>query len=355
MVIRVKGVKRVISKGRVYYYHRRTMTRLPGLPGTTAFMDAFAAAEGIAAAAPLPGTLGNLICGFRASPQFADLALRTRSDYQKIFDYLKPLDGVALAEIDTAYLNKVQDKTFATRKRRFANYVTQVLSRVFNWGRRRGLCESNPAANVETIRRRRDAPLVNRRWTDAELKAVMEAAPSELKLAVAIGAYLGIREADMLRVTWSAYDGTAFEIRQAKTGESLWVPVHRELRTLLDKAKETRRSPNIVVGARGKPFSQTGFQTRFFGLVREVREAGRVGAGLSFHGLRHTVGHKLAEAGADSRTIAAMLGQVTTAMAEHYSRHADRRHLARKAVAKLERTERAKRKTAADSGGKPEG
>jgi len=41
-------------------------------------------------------------------------------------------------------------------------------------------------------------------------------------------------------------------------------------------------------------------------------------------------------------------------MAEHYSRHADRRHLAETAIAKPERNQRAKRKTAADKGGKPE-
>ena len=53
--------------------------------------------------------------------------------------------------------------------------------------------------------------------------------------------------------------------------------------------------------------------------------------------------------------IAAMLGQLTTAMAEHYSREADRRHRARKAVAKWEQIERKKGKTEAGQGGKPQG
>jgi hypothetical protein len=39
-----------------------------------------------------------------------------------------------------------------------------------------------------------------------------------------------VREADMLALTWKSYDGKAFEIRQAKTGEPLWVPAHKELR-----------------------------------------------------------------------------------------------------------------------------
>ncbi|HUZ73183.1 MAG TPA: tyrosine-type recombinase/integrase [Stellaceae bacterium] len=357
MVIRMKGVKRVVSKGRVYFYHRKTMTKLPGEPGTTSFMDTLAAAENCAAAvtetSALPGTLGALIGAYRASPEFTELAERTRRDYQKVFDYLKPLDPLPLHEIDGAYLYQVRDKAFAKRRRRFANYVKQVLSRLFNWGKRRGLAPANPAADVDAIRRPRDAKSVNRSWKDAEIAAVLAAASPELKVAIALGAYLGLREADMLVVTWKAYDGTAFEIRQRKTGETLWIPAHAELRAILNAAKVRRTSPIIVVGARGQPYTQTGFQTRFFGLIRKLRLEGKIGDGLSFHGLRHTVGRKLAETGCDARTIAAILGHATTAMADHYSRHADRRQLARAAVAKMERAANRKRKTAADKNGKP--
>jgi integrase len=353
MVIRMKGVKRVVVKGHVYYYHRKTMARLPGEPGTTEFMDAFAAAErGMAEEANLPGTLGALFAAYRASPEFTGLADRTKRDYQKVLDYLKPLGPLPLLEIDRAYLYEVRDKAFKKRKRRFANYVIQVLSRLFNWAKRRGIADDNPAADIEPVRRPRDAPVYNRAWTDEEFETVMAAAPRELRVALALGGYLGLREGDMIAVTWKAYDGTAFEIRQNKTGEPLWVPAPKELRAILDKTK--RRSPVIVVGRRGRPYTTSGFQTRFFYLMRKLRNAGKVTRGLSFHGLRHTAGRRLAEAGCDPRTIAVMLGQKTTAMGEHYSRQADKRRLARSAVAKLERSGRKKRKTAADGSGKPD-
>jgi hypothetical protein len=41
-------------------------------------------------------------------------------------------------------------------------------------------------------------------------------------------------------------------------------------------------------------------------------------------------------------------------MADHYSRHADRRHLAREAITRLKRRGREKRKTRMDQSGKPE-
>src|SRR5437764_7274448 len=344
MAIRIRGVKAVRSKGRLYYYHRKSMTRLPGEPGTTAFMDRLRELQdGLAKPKnPLPGTVGALIREYRSSPEFTSLADRTRADYLRVFDYLKPLAGMPIAAIDGRFLYGVRDKAAAAKKRRFANYVIQVLRLVFNWGIRRAFCEKNPAVAVDLIRRPRHAPVVNRPWKLEELDAVLAAAPAELRIAIAIGAYVGLREGDMLRVTWACYDGSAFEVRQHKTGGSVWVKAHARLREMLDAAP--CRSPIIVVGARGRPFTQNGFQRRFFGLIRTLVAAKKVSPGLSFHGLRHTLGTLLAEAGCDERTIASVLGQATTEMAHHYSRTANPRQLARSAIERLEARNR-ERKT----------
>ena len=65
MLIRIKGVKRVVVKGHEYFYHRKTMTRLPGRPGTTEFMDALTKLDRIAAdqAEALPGYIGRIAGG----------------------------------------------------------------------------------------------------------------------------------------------------------------------------------------------------------------------------------------------------------------------------------------------------
>jgi integrase len=64
---------------------------------------------------------------------------------------------------------------------------------------------------------------------------------------------------------------------------------------------------------------------------------------VTFHGLRHTDGARLGDLGVDPRTIAAMLGDKTLAMAIHYSEGTDRRLRASAAVASLEEA-REKRK-----------
>src|SRR5216684_8294860 len=122
-IIRIKGVKVVRSKGRTYYYHRRTMTRLPDEVGTTEFMDALRNLDIGEEVKARPGTLGALITAYRSSPEFTGLADRTRSDYQKVFDYLKPLDPMPVGEIESGFLYALRDKANAKRKRRFANYL----------------------------------------------------------------------------------------------------------------------------------------------------------------------------------------------------------------------------------------
>jgi integrase len=57
--------------------------------------------------------------------------------------------------------------------------------------------------------------------------------------------------------------------------------------------------------------------------MAKLKQKGRIGPGLTFHGLRHTVGTLLVEAGCDIDTVRRWLGQKTLAMAIHYSQTAD--------------------------------
>src|SRR5262249_29118966 len=147
------------------------------------------------APAPQPGTLGALIAAYRASPEFELLAPRTRADYQKVFDYVKPLAGDPLLKITPNYVRDVRDAAFRKHKRRFANYVVQVLRLLFAWGHGR-FVDKNQAV-VPKLRRPRGAPKANRRWTRDELAIVLGAAPPELRLPIALAVCTGMRESDV--------------------------------------------------------------------------------------------------------------------------------------------------------------
>ncbi|HYN37705.1 MAG TPA: tyrosine-type recombinase/integrase, partial [Rhodospirillales bacterium] len=66
--------------------------------------------------------------------------------------------------------------------------------------------------------------------------AARAAGRPSLQLAVLLGACLGQRQGDILRMTWQQYDGQQVTLRQGKTGILIAVPVMSDLKTLLDEA-----------------------------------------------------------------------------------------------------------------------
>jgi site-specific recombinase XerD len=222
-----------------------------------------------------------------------------------------------------------------------------VLSLLFNWGKPRGITTINPAADVPKFKRPKHAAAANRPWSIAEFRAVMAALPPELRVALALGGFAGMRQQDVIAVTWASYDGSAIETRQLKTGDPPWVPAHKDLRSILDAERERRniaaahKKMEILIGARGKPLTGAGFRSRFFGIIRDLTATGTVEPGLTFHGLRHTAATLLAEAGCDAKDIdakdiMAVTGHKTVAMAEHYARRANLRKRAIAAIGRLE-------------------
>lgn len=344
MLMKLKNVHRVRSKGQVYLYHRKSKARLDvdqngRQRSQSEIVSAWQAEEdkisGIAKNAA-PGTIGSLIAAFRASPEYARLADRTRKDYSKIMDSLSSIEATPLSSLDSSMVLKIRDKAFRLHKRRHANYVVQVLSRMCSWGIPRKLIKSNPCDGVELIRKGREEPRANRPWKPSELSSVMAAVPVEMKAAIALGAYAGMRQGDVLRLPWSAYDGEAINYRQGKTGQEVWIPAHHDLRAILDETP--RRSPVIVTGIKGKPPTENGFRARLFDIIRKLEKAGVVGDGLTFHGLRHTAATALAEAGCPTREIMAITGHKTEAMVAAYTKGADQRRNASAAIRRLEET-----------------
>jgi integrase len=281
------------------------------------------------------GTLRGLIAAYRASPEFQQLAARTKSDYQNVLDYLEPMGELAMARLTSEGVLKARDKAYAKHKRRFANYLVQLLRILCAWGKPRGWNATNPAADIPMIRRPKALAPANRPWSDAELDAVLTRAPASLRLAVTLGVCTGMREGDVIRFLWSGYDGCSIQYRTGKTGAAIWLPAHRTLKAAHDAA--ARKQAVVIVGERGQPFTSNGFQSRFFKFIRKLEAEGAIQPGLTFHGLRHTVGRNLAEAGCDTRTIAAVLGHKTEDMARHYASTEDQRRRAGGAIKNLER------------------
>jgi site-specific recombinase XerD len=61
-------------------------------------------------------------------------------------------------------------------------------------------------------------------------------------------------------------------------------------------------------------------------------KAGKVCQRITFHGLRHTAATKLADAGADDKTIAAITGYKSMSQIQRYTRTASQKHRATAAI-----------------------
>jgi integrase len=53
----------------------------------------------------------------------------------------------------------------------------------------------------------------------------LERAPTHLHLRLLLALWTGQRQGDLLRLPWSAYDGTHIRLRQGKTGTRVVIPV----------------------------------------------------------------------------------------------------------------------------------
>jgi hypothetical protein len=139
-VVRVKGVKRYLSKGRWYYYHRGTGARLKADFGTGVFFAELAALERrVKREKALPGTLGLLLASYRAAPAFVDLAASTRRGYLNIMDLIRPLHEMPLADVSSPFIAGLRDKLAAQRGRRTANFVMAVISVACEHSKEQGL------------------------------------------------------------------------------------------------------------------------------------------------------------------------------------------------------------------------
>jgi integrase len=345
--VKVRGIKKVTvhKKGQTYtyFYHRKTKRRVEdagGIPLTPDDGVRFAAAvealdQLIDFRVPTTpdGTWGGLVTAYKASPEFHLLSQRTKRDYLRVLDYLKPLRRMPLVEMDTPFVLGVRQKAFGKMGLRWANYTVSVISVVHTWGGPHGWVKGNPAIEVKKLKKPKGARKVNRAWGIDEVQVTLGELDKGVLTAFAISIFAGFPEGDVIVMPWEADRGDRFIWDRKKTGNPIEQEIDPGLRVLLDQEKarvtawceeKGRKMPATIITTRsGKPFTESGFRASFFAVIRRLTKEGRVRPGLTFHGLRHTIGKWITDAGGNSRDVAAFLQQRTTAMGEHYSSEAD--------------------------------
>ena len=326
--------------GKMRAYHRRSGTPIDLTKAPLGSAEFFAECARITAlkaiATPAkPGTLGMLVSQYRANASFTDLAPHTRRDYERMFEYLRPINDTPLARFDRPLVVGIRDKA-GQRGRRFGNYVKAVLSVLFSWAVERGLMDGNPALLIKSIRRKRGTPEANRPWSDSERHAVLDVAPAYMRPALALMMFVGLGPGDALALPRTFYKQGEIATRRSKTDVPVFWPAPSALRDVLDGAP-VHDAMTLCANSNGKPWTIGGFHTSWRKLRIKLEREERVQAGLTLYGLRHTVAVMLREAGLHERAIADALGQKTIEMARHYAKGADLRRTMADVSAALEK------------------
>ena len=274
--IPVKGFQIFVDRhGRPRCYHRSTRIAIDLTKSPIGSAEFFAECARITAMTmprekPRPGALGMLITAYRGHEAFLNLAPRTQQDYQRVFDYLKPIENTPLSQFNRPLVVRIRDKA-TNRGRRFANYVKAVLSILFSWGLERGYVQNNPAQNVKNVRRPKGTPSANRPWRDEERHVVLDHAPAHVKPAIALMMFTGLGPKDALKLPRTHYRDGEIATRRSKTGEPVFWPVPDELRRILAAAPK-HDAITLCANSNGKPWTGDGFRAswRYIRLRLEI-------------------------------------------------------------------------------------
>lgn len=282
-----------------------------------------------------PGTLGMLIKNYRASQKFKKRAVRTQSDYQKVFDWLKPIEDTPLERFTRSLVAQIRDKAEEQHKFRFANYVRSVLSVIFTWGMEYDYVKENPVEHVSLAERPKTLPRANRVWTDAEREVVLSALPPHMLLPISLMMFYALDPQDSLALPRTAISEAGIDTRRNKTGQPVYLPLLAPVKEAI-AAAPLHSAITLCANSKGKPWTYNGFSTNWDKLKKKLEAEGKVQPGLTLKGLRHTVATILAEMGKDNATIALVLGHATEVMAKLYSNTANRSKQAHVAAADFE-------------------
>ena len=306
MRVRLKGIHRVhkrLASGQkaTYFYAWRGGPRLAGTLGSPEFIASFNdAVAGLVKRRT--DKLGSILDSFQDSDAFLSLASRTREDYKKLLRSIANVFGdfplAAMTDRKARGVFLEWRDGLAKHSRRQADYAWAVLARVLSWALDRGLVDANPCEKGGKLYHGSRGDKV---WSEEDEAAFLREASPPLGLALMLALWTGQRQGDLLRLPWSAYDGSVIRLKQGKTGARVTVPVGAPLKAALDATR--KRGPLILMNTRGVPWTANGFSASW----RKACAAARI-SGLTFHDLRGTAVLRLSLAGCTVPEIATITG-----------------------------------------------
>lgn len=305
VLVRLKGVHSVrvkLAGGRTvtYHYAWRGGPRLPDDKNSPEFQAAFNAAHA-ARKKPKTGTLTEVIAAFKASDEYEALAAATTRAYARYLDLIsEEFGGLPLAALDDPRLKQDIREWRGTMRAtpRTADYAVATLRRLLAWGVDGGMITTNPAAEIKRLH---SADRSDSIWTDDDFAAFAKIASDELWQAVQLASFTGLRQGDLIRMTWRAYDGQSFAMRTAKRGKNVTIPATFECRELMKRIRK-RQAVVLTTARTGTPWTADGLRSSFGKACKDAKVK------RTFHDLRRTAATRLLAFGMPAAHVAIIMG-----------------------------------------------
>ena len=319
--------------GRAYYYLRRRgfpRVRLPGLPWSPSFMAAYESAlagprTAVGAGRVKPGSVAAVVAEYFDSQSFfTSKSPGTQRMRRGILERFRARYGdrpFALLPAEWIELLLDEKPPHAARSWR------ATLRSLCQFGIKRRYLRSDPTANIKLRAIKSDGFHC---WTDAEIAQFEAQYPigTKPRLALALLLYTGQRRSDVVKMGRQHIRDGVLTVKQQKTGATLAIPVHADLRAVLDATPSAQLT--FLVTATGKPYGGNAFSAQF----RNWCDAAGLPKHCKPHGLRKAACRRLAEAGCSGNEIMAISGHATLKELVRYTKAADQARLARNAMAK---------------------
>lgn len=333
--------------GKWRYYYRRQgypRIRLPGEPGSPQFLEAYNAAGKVEkpVAAPVagretPGSVAALVREYQGSSDHNGLAETTRREMGYVLkDFVKGFGSISVKTIERQHVARWRDAMQG--KPGAANKMLRYLSVLFSFAVERGYRPDHP------IRRMKKLAVGKFRPWSLEERIAFESRwqhGSLARLGYALALYTGQRRADLASLTFASISTGSLRLTQGKTGKTLSIPIHPELKKALPAIYPRDETPILSMPRRRKKNTTDGVSSKtrplspvYFGhfMGDSIEKAG-LPVDCVLHGLRKCAAVALIEAGCTPHQAAAITGQ-TLKMLEEYAKDHDQAKLAREAMDK---------------------
>ena len=330
-----KFVQSFVDKktGAVFHYFRRPgfpRKRLPGLLGSAAFMVAYQEALNespvpIGAKRTKAGTVNHAIVGYyNSTMHFGSLAPGTQAMRRAILERFRAKHGeLPIATLPPKFITA----SLGQMKPSVARNWLKAIRHLMVYAVSADLSGADPTHGIKLPKMKTDGIHT---WSEPEIALYEEAhrIGTKARLAFALLLYTAQRVSDVAGMGPQHIRNGILHVRQKKTGVVLDIPVHPDLRAVID-ATPGEHLTFLTSSKTGKPYVGNDFSQQF----RIWCDAAEL-PHCSAHGLRKAACRRLAEAGCSINEIAAISGHATLSEIQRYTKAADQARMARAAMAR---------------------